>query len=235
MQFSNEHDITQILLSVLKRTLPHVGPRESVEVELKIGIIVNSQDCGRIFLPCCNPILLLELPPHFRFASEISVEHHMACNLWFNELYVSHRRQGESFDYRHSKTTDYFYEGPSGSKIRKSWDSSNSEHHSTIIKKKVKDCHIHYPNGIYDVRISVSVEESLEDIESALSSSYKRIKDRVAYIFPKKYSIDLTQVTTSNSKIHELEIEIDPSSLSLQNLDIVLCLVDHLQAKIFNK
>jgi len=89
-----------------------------------------------------------------------------------------------------------------------------------IIKLRVANLHISCPRNNFDVRVGVALEINYPGpVESLESSERKdaRIKDRVSYKH-QNVSIDLTQVTSEadGSRLHELELEIDPQVLVQQ-------------------
>ncbi|KAJ4292858.1 mRNA-capping enzyme subunit beta [Collariella sp. IMI 366227] len=156
-------------------------------------------------------------------------------------------------EYRHRHEVDKFFEIPSavrdrllpvcvakpiaskghGARVRVSHDQKTDKIIAKIVKARVADLSLHFPDLPLDCRISVNLEMdwdgSLEDLNRIAASTGKppvpaRTKDRLSYKHG-CYQIDLTQVVKSApgpggaqnmEKEHELEIEIDPVPLMEQ-------------------
>ncbi|KAK4034320.1 CYTH-like domain-containing protein [Parachaetomium inaequale] len=151
-------------------------------------------------------------------------------------------------DYRHRRETDKFFELPAsvrdrslpvcvakpiaakghGVKVRVSYDQKTNKVIGKIVKARIADLSLHFPDLPLDCRISVNLEMdwdgSVEELEKMAAATGRppippRMKDRLSYKHG-CYQIDLTQVTqnvaggTTNpqraEKDHELEVEIDP-------------------------
>ncbi|KAH6623217.1 CYTH-like domain-containing protein [Chaetomium tenue] len=151
-------------------------------------------------------------------------------------------------DYRHRREVDKFFELPASVrdrllpvcvakpiaakghsvKVRVSYDQKTNKVLDKIIKARIADLSMHFPDLPLDCRISVNLEMdwdgTVEDLEKMASSTGRppipaRMKDRLSYKHG-CYQIDLTQVTQSvagvtntqrTEKDHELEVEIDPT------------------------
>ncbi|AEO68177.1 uncharacterized protein THITE_2117601 [Thermothielavioides terrestris NRRL 8126] len=153
-------------------------------------------------------------------------------------------------DYRHRHEVDRFFEIPAshrdrmlpvcvarpfaarghGARVRVTHDQKTGKELGKIVKARIADLSLHFPDLPLDCRISVNLEMDwdgpLEELERMAGATGRpplpaRTKDRLSYKHG-CYQIDLTQVTQSvagpgNSqrieKEHELEIEVDPSPL----------------------
>ncbi|KAG7293996.1 hypothetical protein NEMBOFW57_004057 [Staphylotrichum longicolle] len=150
-------------------------------------------------------------------------------------------------DYRHRREIDRFFELPAsvrdrtlpvcvakpiaakghGAKVRVTYDQKTNKVINKIVKARIADMSLYFPDLPLDCRISVNLEMdwegAVEDLERMASSTGRppipaRTKDRLSYKHG-CYQIDLTQVTQSVTgvantqrmeKEHELEVEIDP-------------------------
>ncbi|KAL1850126.1 mRNA-capping enzyme subunit beta [Diaporthe australafricana] len=150
-------------------------------------------------------------------------------------------------NYVHLRESDRFYKVPNhlrqqlhpalhqllGNKstaVRVTTDQKTGKAKAAIIKGKVADLHIVFPQCDLDCRISVNVEvdwthpiDELEEMNQAggRDSKADRHKDRLSYK-QGNYRVDLTQVTqtepgpnhtTHHVKVHELEIELDAGAV----------------------
>jgi hypothetical protein len=104
-------------------------------------------------------------------------------------------------------------------KVRRTFNKKTQEMTAQIIKNRVADLDIYNPNDRFDYRISISLETPWSGPEEHLSpprdggGSGDRLKDRLSYKH-RDYQIDLTQISHSDgrSQDHEVEIEINNQS-----------------------
>ncbi|EOO02393.1 putative mrna-capping enzyme subunit beta protein [Phaeoacremonium minimum UCRPA7] len=150
--------------------------------------------------------------------------------------------------YRHRREMDRFYELPPAMrnrlpppvqnllntkhrvKVRVTTDKQSQQVLAKIVKVRVADLDIHFPDTTLDCRISVNLEidwhDSIQELEQLAGNAQidrqsDRNKDRLSYS-QSHYQIDLTQVTQKMpgpsgtervQKEHELEIEVDGPAL----------------------
>ncbi|CCC14178.1 hypothetical protein SMACR_08622 [Sordaria macrospora] len=150
--------------------------------------------------------------------------------------------------YEHKKEVDRFYAIPPqirdrelpvtianllaskgrDAKVRVSYKENKDgsrEEIAKIVKARLRDLSIHFPEHRLDCRISINFEMpwegSLEELEEYATSANKgqspdRRKDRLSYRHC-SYQFDLTQVSENvngrEEKKHELEIEVDPRAI----------------------
>jgi hypothetical protein len=88
-----------------------------------------------------------------------------------------------------------------GAKVRVTYDEKTNELLAKIVKARVADINIHFPEYALDCRISINLEmdwngsvAELERMATATRTSPNRNKDRLSYKHG-PYQIDLTQVT----------------------------------------
>ncbi|GAB1317745.1 mRNA-capping enzyme subunit beta [Madurella fahalii] len=113
-----------------------------------------------------------------------------------------------------------------GARARVTYDQKTNKVLAKIIKARVADVSLHFPDLPLDCRISVNLEMDwegpVEELERmSPSGGRQRVKDRLSYRHG-CYQIDLTQVTQNvagpgntqrQEKEHELEVEVDPVPL----------------------
>lgn len=133
--------------------------------------------------------------------------------------------------YQRHKLVDRFYQGHHG-RIRVTTDPVNGSVIASVIKERIADLHVHFPNSPFDIRISLNLEKPLSSLEEKMykqnidSPLYERIKNRVSYTLNQKtqtqpipfLTCDLTQVSASSTEpmTHEFEVELCNSSLLMK-------------------
>lgn len=139
-----------------------------------------------------------------------------------NKANVGRRRV--PIKYQHRREKDKFFELPKqirdqhlppyvkellgsrdyAAKVRVTYDQKTNEVLAKIIKARIADTHLYFPDSPLDCRISVNLEmdwdgpvESLENMAKLLTNPNRqpdRMKDRLSYSHG-LYQVDLTQVT----------------------------------------
>ncbi|KAJ7069902.1 CYTH-like domain-containing protein [Mycena amicta] len=181
-----------------------------IEVEAKVGILRDRSN-QRLMLP-----ILVEsiIAPEFargdlRFESNMSMQQHKHFNTRLNELKLSSSQPSfpaSPLGYNHLHLIDSFYPSDDKDKIRVTRVEKTGEVVECIRKIRLGDLNIYSPKRSVDWRVSVSVEAPVS--HPLGSPTHTRKKDRMSYSH-EEFSIDLTQVTPSDSpeRLHELEIE----------------------------
>jgi hypothetical protein len=135
--------------------------------------------------------------------------------------------------YKHRREIDRFYELPKELNarmpssvqnllrpgqtlnVRVSYDQKTNEILAKVIKVRVNNLHIHFPDQPLDCRISINLEmpwegsvEELEQFDATSTKTRKpvRNKDRLSYRHG-HYQIDLTQVTQTTQGPNVSDIE----------------------------
>ncbi|KAG8860878.1 mRNA-capping enzyme subunit beta [Tulasnella sp. 330] len=202
--------------------------KQNVEVEAKVGLILDSRTGERVNLPVLNETILSPEYPEIRFSSNMSIQQHASYNQLLNRLI---ERTGASnypnskIRYEHTRVVDSFYTPPSGSgfssssgKVRLTKDAKTGETKECIQKVRIADLNIYSPKRKLDWRLSVNTEmPAPTPLPNAQPNSTRR-KDRLTYTH-QSFKIDLTQVTPSTTNastpselLHELEIEFADSA-----------------------
>ncbi|TKY88997.1 hypothetical protein EX895_002238 [Sporisorium graminicola] len=184
--------------------------RQNLEIEGKIGQIIDQETGERIQLPVRNETIV-DLS-RTRFDSRMTISQHAQYNRILNSL-VSRSGEpsytGARISYQRRKEIDYFHPAPSG-KVRVTRDAETLaiKPDGIVQKQRIADLNIHCPNRLFDYRISINVENPAEEPSSDHVSI--REKNRLSYAH-QNFIVDLTQVTVPEKPqepIHELEIEI---------------------------
>ncbi|KAK0712833.1 CYTH-like domain-containing protein [Lasiosphaeria miniovina] len=162
------------------------------------------------------------------------------------EVNAGRSRRRVPIMYKHRREVDKFFELPSqvrdqmlpacvanlvaarqhAAKVRITYDQKTNEVLAKIIKARVADISIHFPDSPLDCRISINLEMDWDGPIDKLENDGRapiphRNKDRLSYTHS-HYQVDLTQVTQMvpganntqrQDKEHELEIEVAPQVL----------------------
>ncbi|CAI2185863.1 14981_t:CDS:2, partial [Funneliformis geosporum] len=187
----------------------HVG-REHIEIEAKLGVLVDKQTRERIKLPVkCETVINPE-ESSWIFESNMTLEQHRHFNELLNKRFIETKQpsfKGQPIEYKHTYETDRFYFVGNG-KIRVTSNQKTGEiiKGGIVEKIRVANLDIYSPNTKLDYRISVNLEKPKEKPNGP--HSFERNKDRAG-------------VRGSQELTHELEVEfMDPSILYEERLKI---------------
>ncbi|CAG8751109.1 10734_t:CDS:2, partial [Funneliformis caledonium] len=170
----------------------HVG-REHIEIEAKLGVLVNKQTRERINLPVnCETVIKPDESSWMSFESNMTLEQHRHFNELLNKRFTETKSstfKGKPIEYKHTYETDRFYIVGNG-KIRV---TSNQKTGEVVSSKKIRvaNLDIYSPNTKLDYRISVNLERPRGMPNG--SHSFERNKDRLCYTH-QIIKVDLTQV-----------------------------------------
>lgn len=128
---------------------------------------------------------------------------------------------------------------------RVSLDIKTKRKTNSISKQRISDLYLHFPNTLFDLRLSLSLELPNELNDAAFEIFKKRVslereKERISYIHQATSTrIDLTKVREKNNRVpkYELELEINTPALlrSMRNvMDDPLYYIDLVQAFLDN-
>ncbi|KAF3398755.1 mRNA-capping enzyme subunit beta [Talaromyces pinophilus] len=205
------------------------GSGAMLEIEAKLGRIMDKDRQGRLRLPVMSECILQTEGSGYRtaFESSMSLAQHQAMNNFLNEAVKASMPQAGlnriPLSYAHKRERDTFYEVPPQElppliqnylnprhkpKVRVTTDQKTGEILAKIIKCRLADLDVYSPRTNVDWRISVNIEMNYDgDVHNfpiASGGSQRpggeRIKDRMSYRHL-AYQIDLTQVGTADSAI----------------------------------
>jgi len=203
----------------------HLG-NANIEIEGKLGRIMDNNTRDRLWLPVQSETVLQSNFKGIRFVSDMTMDQHRNYNQILNKLVNDGNKPNAKsafFSYRHIHQIDSFYQVPGHKeKLRLSTDKTNNNVISFIKKVNIGHLNIYLPNSPLDLRISINIEEQMDQaLIQNCEANYERQKDRLSY---KSHAlqIDLTQVQEPNNdkKIHELEIELDSKLLNQEKLKL---------------
>ncbi|KAF0517314.1 mRNA capping enzyme [Gigaspora margarita] len=215
--FQPTSDITRAVGDFLYN---HIG-KENVEIEAKLGILVDKNQHTRVNLPVVSETVINPREDGwFIFQSDMTTAQHRNFNNLLNERVIQTKPpyKGNPVEYKHLYETDRFYSGTGVGKVRVTIDQKTNKVIDGGIVKKTNVAHlnIYSPNTHLDYRISVNIEKPMEMPNGQVV--YERNKDRLSYIH-QLFKIDLTQVRGPEKQklsngtqppadlTHELEVE----------------------------
>lgn len=227
------------------------------EIEAKLGQLISKDTNQRMDLPVATECLLQD-NNRVTFKSSMTEVQHKAYNEFLNGLVVAtdarnpvnagRARPRVPVVYKHRREIDRFFELPLGLqerlpacvrnllphrypvKVRVTYDKKTGDVLAKIVKARISDLNIFFPDAPLDCRLSVNLEmdwegtvEELEQLAATMAREQPpdREKDRLSYT-QSHYQIDLTQVTYKiqgpqkmerEEKEHELEIELSAGTL----------------------
>ena len=217
-------------------------PPECIEVEGKIGTLIDKTTGERIRLPIETETVLVSNALNPRFESLMDEQQHRILNKFLNEaVQKSHRKIPEPhmpqripIAYKHLREVDTFYSlnrdsfeylppfardlvNPNHTtKLRVTREQKSGKITARIVKTRIADLDVFCPQDVFDLRISINVEMEYDGPLDGLPPAYGRSKDRMSYKH-QACSIDLTQVTDmedkAKPKTHELEVELSSQDL----------------------
>ncbi|KAF9900929.1 mRNA-capping enzyme subunit beta [Lobosporangium transversale] len=174
----------------------------NVEIEAKLGVLIDKNTGRRIDLPVRSEVVLVPQgrPPWYQFSSDMTLAQHAHFNKTLNWRLEQTRRTEppeRQIRYQHTHEIDQLYTTPNG-KTRVTVDQkTNKIIPNGIIKKdRIADLDVFSPRNPFDFRISVNVEVPVPAPQGV--SHLERHKDRISYRH-NNFKIDLTQVKTVNS------------------------------------
>ncbi|RIA97112.1 mRNA triphosphatase CET1 [Glomus cerebriforme] len=201
--------------------------KENVEIEAKLGVLLDKKTRERIRLPVyCETVISPYDDRWMIFESNMTLEQHKSFNNLLNNRFIetkSPSHKGQPVEYKHTYEIDKFYDTKDG-RIRVTRDRKTGEivEGGIVQKVRIADLNIYSPNTKLDYRISVNAEIPKKMPEGP--HSFERNKDRLSYTH-QIVKVDLTQVKVtdggSQDLTHELEVEfIDPRILLEEKLKI---------------
>ncbi|PWW78547.1 mRNA triphosphatase CET1 [Tuber magnatum] len=205
------------------------GPVVMIEIEAKIGHLIDKERGERLKLPVITETVLNVNEPGWKIQFKSSMTEHPNEN--------SRPPTGPQripMEYVHTHERDTFFELPPDKlqalpdilrtymrhkpKVRVTFDQKTGKVINKIIKTRIADLNVYSPKTAFDWRVSANIEMPyLGDIDGLQPSSDRgggdRNKDRVSYRHL-AYQIDLTQVTDNTAKKeHELEVEVSGAEI----------------------
>ncbi|PWN49536.1 mRNA triphosphatase CET1 [Violaceomyces palustris] len=201
---------------------------ENLEIEAKVGLILDRETGQRVQLPVRNECIV-DLH-NIRFESKMTMRQHAHYNQVLNNLvghtgapnYTAARVRCERV-----KEIDYSYQGGELGRLRVTRDAETLKikPNRSITKNRIADLNVYCPLREFDYRISLSQEKpigrDLTDADLQDDPVSIREKNRLSYSH-QNFVIDLTQVILPEKPqqpLHELEVEVKdaPSLVKMAN------------------
>lgn len=208
-----------------------VGP---IEVEAKMGLLINKETGRRLELPVSTETLIADAP-WLRFESDIPVSLHR----YFNDA-LNRNVKTSGLAYKHELTVDKIYNNASDArtKTRFTFDEKTGKLLASVKKRRIGDVAIFFPNAPFDIRVSISEELSVaEAMPPSHPPSVERRKDRMTYrsLDETGFKIDLTQVMQTGETLprHELELECTSADLLARDPGQVSLLMSAVRNMVF--
>ncbi|KAI8921928.1 CYTH-like domain-containing protein [Powellomyces hirtus] len=202
-----DEDIVLQVSEFIWRNISAVRDGSHLEVEGKLGLIIDKHTNSRIRLPVMTETVLMN-DGQYRFDSNMTMDQHAHFNRTLNALV---QRPGATVRYVHTKEVDHYHETGSR-RVRVSIDQKTQKVKEVLVKQRVADLEIHLPNSPLDFRISISMEVPAPQPPQDSVSRFRRHKDRLSYSH-QVIRVDLTQVRQFDGRdresnlTHECEVE----------------------------
>ncbi|KAK0536999.1 mRNA-capping enzyme subunit beta [Tilletia horrida] len=202
----------------------HAQGQPNIEIEAKIGTILDRSTGQRLFMPVMTETILLENTDGIRFVSQVTTPHHSAMNKLLNQLvtYTNAKNySGTKVNYQRQMETDYFHKvdpsilppgllesipRPKGfegntereDKLRFTRDRDGKpKHNHALIKRRLASLEVFCPKRAYDYRISINTETPVPMPAQDSKPTYWREKNRMTYKH-ELVQVDLTLVNSTN-------------------------------------
>lgn len=217
--FDGSFPLDEIAFTVIDAVFNQVHNYKDLEIEAKIGVIVDKASGLRISLPVKSETLLDAdtLRGSFRFVSDMSQRQHKNFNHFLNQAFArSQQGHAPPIKFKHISEIDSSYDqalGQVGRSLRVTTNRNTGELVRQLSKVKLFDLFFYCPNGEFDWRLSFSREVPFtEDIKELRSPALERLKERYSYSC-ESHQIDLTLVEQKHKnspsyRTFELEIEL---------------------------
>lgn len=195
--------VSRFLADNMKLAMNKMSNDSELEIEAKLGIIVDRQSQNRYNCPIYSATALIH-QDFMNFNSDMDIKQHQ----FFNELLNSSVQKG-ILKYKRRKEIDRMYYDKG--RLRVTTDE-NGGFITAIRKNRIANLEILLPNSPLDIRISVNIEEPASKVDDLGPPDIKRDKNRVSYE-KAPIRIDLTQVKQFKNEnnfdiqTHELEVE----------------------------
>ncbi|KAK9461957.1 CYTH-like domain-containing protein [Lipomyces oligophaga] len=212
-------DITRRIALWLHTNIHRMKPEEQsmVEIEAKIGLILDRNTGTRLVLPIDSEALLNTemLTGQYKFHSDVGPLQ-LEAYVRFLKEHMKKKKEGAAgpeITHHHILQLDSFYRMEP---IRVSTDTTSGKEIAKITKIRVSDLMLACPGSTFDVRISLNLEqpETEELLEKYKQKRYRR-KDRDSFLHGNT-RIDITRVESAEANTFEIECELDTQTIIRQ-------------------
>ncbi|KAF8936168.1 mRNA-capping enzyme subunit beta [Dissophora ornata] len=178
---------------------------KDVEIEAKLGVLIDKSTGRRIEMPVKNEVALAPQtrPAWYQFKSDMTADQHAHFNKTLNWRLEQTRKtepKERQIRYQHTYEIDQFFNSPGGGKLRVTRDQNTKEviANGIVKKERIADLDIFSPRNPFDFRVSVNVEVPVPAPPAGSMPQFERYKNRVSYRH-NNFKIDLTQVKSANT------------------------------------
>lgn len=182
------------IISVFE-SLMKINSDKLLEIEARVGTIVDRRTGLRLDLGANHPVIFTSNNSDINFISGVSSE--FSQNLAKKFKSIEPECSEEVVIIKNRVRTIF------------------SKENITIMKKtKIKTFEIYFPDKPYDIRVSFSKEEPIENSKVATEKSakgrvceFRRERSRTSYV-ASPYRFDFTTIKSPKENLHEIEVEI---------------------------
>ncbi|KAF9983101.1 mRNA-capping enzyme subunit beta [Mortierella antarctica] len=174
-----------------------------VEIEAKLGVLIDKSTGRRIQMPVRNEVVLSSQGRSsnwYRFSSDMTLEQHAHFNTILNNRLVQLQRiepKERHERYEHTYEIDQFFASSQGkTRVTKDQKTNQVVPNGIVQKGRIADIDVFSPRNPFDFRVSVNIEVPVPLPQGV--PQFERRKDRVSYRH-NNFKIDLTQVKTANA------------------------------------
>ncbi|KAF9963624.1 mRNA-capping enzyme subunit beta, partial [Mortierella alpina] len=174
-----------------------------VEIEAKLGVLLDKSTGRRIQMPVRNEVVLSSQGRSsnwYRFSSDMTLEQHAHFNAILNNRLVQLQRiepKERHERYEHTYEIDQFFSSAQGkTRVTKDQKTNQVIPNGIVQKDRIADIDVFSPRNPFDFRVSVNIEVPVPSPQGV--PQFERRKDRVSYRH-NNFKIDLTQVKTANT------------------------------------
>lgn len=192
-----------------------------IEIEGRVGVLLDKSSDNRWKFPISSETLLSSKCEQFKFVPYLSVEIFQHLNVYLNDKV---NKSPKDVTYKRTKEIDRFYKKrDTGDKIRVSLDPQSMQPIRAILKDKKKNFDFLCPQSLFDFRVTVSLENTVEfkTDDDNVVPQMERVKDRLSYQFDiwtiditsvSEYSLDQFEVRREEVPrvTYEVEMEVNP-------------------------
>jgi len=202
---------TQSIQNIILKYLDQATAKKGLEIEARIGRIMNKITMKRMDFDTFHPIVFQRLPNEYEFEGEIAKEDFTKIKqLLFGESVTDKYKMVETVDKISISNTVRKIQSDQGIFYQK--------------KLKLSKIDIHLPEYAYDVRISISQESDVEQKDFVQKPNLiQRSRERESYLF-NEYSFDFTKVVNPRTagQDRKYEIEVEVKDLEYQRIEFVV-------------
>lgn len=216
-QYDNIKETIEIIKNKILETIPLLKEGDIIELEGRLGHIRDLQSDNRVYIPTNFPIVF-NVNKMYIFSPGTSKNDYKFFQNEIKKLIELEKDSLINNTYEVINKKDITLTGQSSR--YKLEDKKIIEH---IRKKRLLVFDIFIPNSVYDIRISLSIEEKLPLVDLITEKTFKRERDRISYKNNENISFEFTNINSSHLReTLEVEMEITDFNDKFKNMDIFI-------------